>query len=90
MDNAGHLLTSICACGPLLYLGLELAIYPAAVAASLLHVKVAFKNLDQTMQGFDPKERLATGPVPALPRIALRSLGVFISLFAFALIVGVR
>jgi hypothetical protein len=78
LDQAAAILGRLCVCGPLLYVGLLMAIDPASVVRLSGMLARALRNLEHGLRGFawlphfgEPEE----AEISAAWRIALRLIG---------------
>jgi hypothetical protein len=90
-EHAGALLTRLCFSGPLLYIGLSMAIDPKGFVALVEVLSHTLRRFEQRLHGPDWKEPFREPlPVNATPRarIAVRLTGVVFAIFALVVLVG--
>lgn len=82
-------LTRLCAAGPLLFLGLMVALDPGGMITSINSLARGLRALDYRRQGF----RWPAGPelvsVPETVRTLMRGVGIALSVFAFLALAGI-
>ena len=83
------LLTRLCAGGPLLFLGLMMAIDPDGIAQSLGGLAGALRELEDRLQGELRPEPQEAVTVSAGVRISVRLAGMAITLCTFLLLAGI-
>ena len=78
LDQAAAILQRLCVCGPLLFIGLLMAIDPASIARLSEMVARALHNFEHGLRGFPWQERLhepEASSVSVAWRITLRLIG---------------
>jgi hypothetical protein len=93
LDQAAHILVKLCSCGPLLFIGLLMAIDPASIARLSGMVAHALQNFEHGLRGFPWQERLRESDeaeVSKAGRIALRFTGLALAACAILYLAAVN
>jgi hypothetical protein len=87
LAHARTLFVSLCACGPVLYIGLLMLIDPASFVISLRALAGVLRTVEHRFHGYQWQEQLqepdANPPSPTV-RLALRFAGLVLGLCAVA------
>jgi hypothetical protein len=93
LDQAARILVRLCSCGPLLFIGLLMAIDPASVARLSEMLVRGRHNFGHGLRGFSWQERLCEpeeAKVSKAERIALRLAGLVLTACAVLYLAAVN
>jgi hypothetical protein len=90
-DQAGTFVTRLCLLGPLLYVGLSMAIDPKGFVTFLEMLSHTLRNFEHRFYGPDWRERFQQPDVVRVSpkaRIAMRFIGIVLAVFSLVALVG--
>ena len=93
LDQAAAILGRLCVCGPLLYIGLLMAIDPASIVRLSEMVARALHNFEHGLRGFPWREHFQEfeqAKISEAWRIGVRLIGLVLAACAILFLAGVN